>query len=319
MDLPGFLQSLQGKKIFFDRLHGNHGDRLLTLAALSLMEDAALNLVEDAQSADFIILNGGGSMVDGWFGLQRLSAYCSRFPDKPLAVLPSSFYLPRSDLVDVIRKRQAPLWLWAREKPSLAVLQSAGLGDLVTLGIDHDLAFFLKHHPVIESLKTSVVPFSVLVVERDDWEGPTGRRRVLSPAGFEFIPERLRTLVRRHVLGPIRKRQDQVSSFRGSALQYLQKQHTGIRGMETFVGDISLPETCDFEDFLQHVARSEFIVTTRLHVAILGQLLNRTTYLVDGSYHKFRGVFNYSMSNAGCGLLVWNPRQLQLEECQAEC
>ena len=84
--------------------------------------------------------------------------------------------------------------------------------------------------------------------------------------------------------------------------------------MVPLVADISLAETCRFEDFLQNVARASVIVTTRLHVAILGQLLNRRTYLVEGSYHKFRGVFEYSMRQASTELLVWNGQDLEKDQ-----
>ena len=199
MHLKDFLNSLAGQKIFFDPLHGNHGDNLLTLAARFMLKDAALTMVENPQAADIILLNGGGSMVQGWSGLKRLAHYCDRFPEIALAVLPSSFYPDDSRLVEIVRHRKSPLWLWAREESSLELLQSAGLDDGVTLGVDHDLAFFLDHHPLIESLRQTPANDTVLVVERDDWEGPTGRRRAFAPSGLEFLPEKYRTLVRRYL------------------------------------------------------------------------------------------------------------------------
>jgi len=314
LSIPAFLSTLRGKHVFFDPLHGNHGDRLLSIAAQYLLESAPFTLAANPQSANFILINGGGSMVDGWFGLEQLARYNSKFPSHPLAVLPSSFYLTHSSLADITRARRAPLWLWAREEPSLNVLQHAGFTDKVHLGLDHDLVFSLARHPMIRELKHASAQDRILVVERDDWEGPTGRRRPFSPPGLEFIPERFRTVVRKTVLGPVRRRQDRASRFGQAALRFVNRWHPEAAGLDPLIADISLAETCSFEDFLQNVARASIIITTRLHVAILGQLLNRRTYLVEGSYHKFRGVFEYSMQQASADLLVWNGRDLKRDQ-----
>lgn len=312
MPVSGFLDTLRNKRVFFDPLHGNHGDGLLNLAARSMLRDASLTLVETPGTAEFILLNGGGSMVDGWFGLKRLARYSREFSNLPLAVLPSSFKLSHTSLADITGGRHAPLWLWAREQPSLEILRNAGLDDKVTLGIDHDLAFYLDKQPVVSDLKRKKNQKTILIVERDDWEGPTGRRRPLSPPGLEFIPENLRTAVRKTLLGPIRKRQDRISPFRDAALRFLHQSHPETAAMNSLVADISLAETCSFDDFLQNVANAAVIVTTRLHVAILGHLLNRRTYLVEGSYHKFKGVFEYSMQQGSSHLLRWNDKQQEL-------
>jgi exopolysaccharide biosynthesis predicted pyruvyltransferase EpsI len=311
LSIPSFLKTLRGKHVYFDPLHGNHGDRLLTMAARHMLENAPFTLASNPQSSNFILINGGGSMADGWFGLEILARYNTKFPSHPLAVLPSSFHLTGSSLADIMRARRAPLWLWAREKPSLQILQNAGLTETVHLGLDHDLVFSLAQHSMIRKLKHATAPDRILVVERDDWEGATGRRRPFSPTGLDFIPEGIRTVVRKTVLGAVRRRQDRASPFRQAALRFVHEWHPEAAGMVPLVADISLAEECGFEDFLSNVARASIIITTRLHVAILGQLLNRRTYLVEGSYHKFRGVFEYSMQQASTELLLWNGRYLE--------
>lgn len=305
-----FLLTLRGRNVFFDALHGNHGDRLLSLAAQSLLDDAPFTLAPNPQSADFILINGGGSMADGWFGLERLARYSAAFPSHSLAVLPSSFYLAHSNLKELIGTRQAPLWLWARERASLDVLLDAGLGDRVCLQLDHDLAFSLARHPVVDGLRRAPIQHGVLVVERDDWEGPTDRTRPFAPPGLEFIPQHLRTLVRKTVLGPMRRRQDSASKFGQAALRFVHDRHPEVAAQTPLLADISLAETCSFAEFLTHVAGASVIVTTRLHVAILGHLLQRKTYLVDGRYHKFRGVFDYSMLGGPTELLTWDGQDL---------
>lgn len=53
---------------------------------------------------------------------------------------------------------------------------------------------------------------------------------------------------------------------------------------------------CTFPEFCSEIARSEVIVSTRLHVAILGAILGRRTYIVAGKYHKIPGIYEYSMA-----------------------
>lgn len=306
-----FLETLRGRRVYFDALHGNHGDRLLSVAAHALLTKAPVNLVATPQSSDFILVNGGGSMADGWFGLERLAFYCRDFPGHELAVLPSSYYLQRTRLPDIVGHRTAPLWLWARERASLNVLAGAAPEGRTHLRLDHDLAFSLAGTPLVESLRRTPGRNSLLVVERDDWEGPTGRTRPFSPPGLGFIPGNIRTGIRRTLLGPIRRRQDRNSRFFAAAAEFARRRHPRILDSPPVVADISLAETCGFEQFLAHVAGASVIVTTRLHVAILGHLLQRQVYLVDGRYHKFRGVFDMSMQHGSTEMLAWDGQELR--------
>jgi exopolysaccharide biosynthesis predicted pyruvyltransferase EpsI len=270
--------------------------------------------VRRIRAADFIVVNGGGSMADGWFGLARLARYCRSFPGVPLAVLPSSFHFTRSNLAELCAGRQAPLWLWARERPSFdLLLRQRAQGWPLQVGLGHDLAFALRHHPLIEGLARTAQPRHLLVVERDDWEGPTGRRRPLSPPGLGFIPEAIRSRARRALLTPLRRRQDRASAFCGAALAYAIQRHPEAAGLPSVAADVSLAETCDFDAFLRQVAAAAVIVTTRLHVAILGQLLKIPTCLVEGRYHKYRGVFEYSMQSDGVELATWDGARLHAQ------
>ena len=309
---PGeFLSTLSGRRVYFDALHGNHGDRLLTLAAEALIERAGVARVRGARSAEYIVVNGGGSMADGWFGLNRLARYCRSLPGVPLAVLPSSFHFEHSSLSELCDLRRAELWLWARERPSYdLLLRQQARGCRFHAGLDHDLAFALRRHPLVEALRRAAQPRHLLIVERDDWEGPTGRTRPLAPPGFGFIPESVRSRVRKVLVAPLRRRQDRTSVFCRAALAYARQRHPEAAGLPPVAADVSLAETCDFDTFLSQVAGAAVIVTTRLHVAILGHLLKIPTYLVEGRYHKYRGVFAYSMQGGSVELVSWDGTRL---------
>ena len=159
---------------------------------------------------------------------------------------------------------------------------------------------------MIAELRRTAQPGHILVVERDDWEGPTGRTRPLAPPGFGFIPESVRTRVRRVLVAPLRRRKDRTSEFCRAALAYARHRHPETADLPSVTADVSLAETCDFGAFLHRVAGAAVIVTTRLHVAILGQLLAIPTYLVEGRYHKYRGVFAYSMQGETVELMTWD-------------
>ena len=52
-----------------------------------------------------------------------------------------------------------------------------------------------------------------------------------------------------------------------------------------------------FKDFVAAIESSNGVYTDRLHVAILAAILGKKTSLYPNSYHKNRGVFEYSLSN----------------------
>lgn len=60
------------------------------------------------------------------------------------------------------------------------------------------------------------------------------------------------------------------------------------------VGDISINEPT-YERFVNVGARAKHIYTDRLHGAILGVILNKTTTLYGNAYHKNRGIYEYSL------------------------
>lgn len=304
------LSDIAAAGVYFEPLRGNHGDRLLRMAAESLLAQSDVVLVEKASQAQTILLNGGGSMSENWFGLAILEDYSRRYPDTPLVVWPSSWHVSHLRLSELLKPRRAPTTLWARERPSLELLQQARLADNIRVALAPDLALRLKTQPPIQG--ATVKPSHILVVERDDWEGPTGRKRPFAIKGLEVIPERIRRTARKALLGKLRKRQDD-SAFARAALDLVRRRHPELQALPVTIADVSLPEVCDFSQFLKHVSRAAAIVSTRLHVAILGFLWGRPTYLVEGRYHKYRGVFEHSLSGGTVRLARWNPERSTLE------
>lgn len=60
---------------------------------------------------------------------------------------------------------------------------------------------------------------------------------------------------------------------------------------------ISRVDICSFEEFIKKIAESDYLFTNRLHVGILGHLLERNTYMSEGAYYKMTGIYEMSMSS----------------------
>lgn len=61
------------------------------------------------------------------------------------------------------------------------------------------------------------------------------------------------------------------------------------------VRDISVTAN-SFDDWIDTVANAKVVFTDRLHVAILATILDKRVYWYETSYHKSRGVYEYSLS-----------------------
>lgn len=60
-------------------------------------------------------------------------------------------------------------------------------------------------------------------------------------------------------------------------------------------GDVNLLP--DFHTFIEVVARASKVFTDRLHVSILSSMLGKETYLLPNSYHKNKGVYDFSLKH----------------------
>lgn len=310
--VTAWLSGHTSAAVYFDPLFGNHGDHLIELAAEQLLQDCGIGLVERAEDAELILINGGGGMAGRWPGMEIVLRYSQNHPHIPLAVLPSSFLFAAPQARELFAHRSAPIWLWAREKTSYQLLQSVRFNGDVHIGLDHDLAFGLAGSGWLEEAEQSVQGpgRQLLLVERDDWEGPTDRSRPLSVGGLGFIPEDWRNAVRRLLVAPLRNRQDRDSLFRYAALELLSQNGFADDRWSVLCADISLAETGSFDDFVTAIAQAAAIVTTRLHVAIVGHLMERPTWLVEGTYHKCRAVYDYSMRGGNTQLVRWQDGAL---------
>jgi exopolysaccharide biosynthesis predicted pyruvyltransferase EpsI len=310
------LQSLQvelskyrGKSVFFEPLHGNNGDKLIEMGSRELLRKIGVNLVAKPQQAEVIVINGGAGMTDIWVhGFQTLKTYNSLYPNTHLIIFPSSFWFTETDFSSLFSDRVAPAFVYAREPYSLQVLQNLVFPTDVRLGIDHDTAFHLQSSDYLKKLQSKTASKHILIVERNDPESVTGAYQAHQPnltTKTRYIPPFIRQPISRLIISPLKHmalakslgEQGANTQFTQECLKQIFQDYPELESLPVFAADISDPLLCSFHTFSKLIAEAAVVVATRLHVGILAAMLDKPTYIKSGSYHKIRGIFEYSLQD----------------------
>lgn len=301
----GFLEQYRGATVYRPPLVneqrvivGNHGDHLITLGADRVFNDLEIEGTDSAEHADFIAIEGGGGMLEQMTTVPRiLQHHCRSFPDKPVVVLPQSYYFPTTPLAPLLGPRQAPVQLFCRERYSYShVTQDHKVPPWCSIDLDHDLAFELSDVDMVRKLRPRDVQH-VLMVERTDKEHVRA-----GLAGNALMSHRLRTkhlprwLKQRLYPAVSALRARQQSPFRKRAEELIRQNHADLIHWRRKICDLSDLKSGTFEHFCHAIGDSAAIFTTRLHVGILGSLIGRPTYVFAGPYHKMRGIYEFSMA-----------------------
>jgi exopolysaccharide biosynthesis predicted pyruvyltransferase EpsI len=245
-----------------------------------------------------IIVNGSGSFaVELWSpGLDGLRHYAQAFRDKPLVVLPSSYYWLATDFPGCFDGRRSPAYLFARERYSYELIRAQRYASAVHVGLDDDMAFALQDSDLLAQLKRAARCRHVLIVERFDAEAVTGLERQLhaSPRTVAVVPGALRRALKRVV----HRQRTHSSGFTGQVMERLCDAHPHYRKLPVVSEDISSQVGFTFEQFTHAVAEAAVVVTTRLHVAILAAMLDKHTCIVagQGRYRKLVGCYEHSLA-----------------------
>jgi exopolysaccharide biosynthesis predicted pyruvyltransferase EpsI len=300
------LSQYSGKRVFFEPLEGNNGDKLIEMGSHTLLHSIGVKLVNNPQNAEAIVINGGAGMTDIWsHGFGTLKNYNTRYPNTPLIILPSSFVFTKTDFPALFRDRIAPAFVYARERYSLKILEDLVYPDNVHLGIDHDMAFQLQNTPYLQQLQASKAQRHILIVERNDPESVTKAYQPQKNGLKSYIPWSVKRPINRHFLWPIKrarisKRLPQLginTAFVKEWHKQVLEDYPELQGLPVCAADISSPDLSSFNRFGQLIAEAAVVVGTRLHVGILAAMLDKPTYIKSGSYHKIRGIYEYSLAN----------------------
>lgn len=295
-----FLKINKNKKIFIDPCSGNNGDLLIWEGMKHLLQQYNINSTPSPESAELIIINGGGMFIDAYKqGINKIVEYSTSYPNTILCIAPSSFYFKYLDFGKVLDIRQKELIIFCRERYSKKYIDDLIKDrNLITSYLDHDLAFNLVKSDFIlknfENIDSSDAK-KVLVVDRMDVEHKKneGNNNLVKKLYILLTPKPIKDFIRKY---RFELRNKNGTSMTKQALNYLKKEYPGIKISSVETQDISRVDVCNFEEFIQKIAESEFIFTNRLHVGILGHLLNKNVYLQEGSYHKMKGIYELSMN-----------------------
>lgn len=279
------------------RLVGNNGDRLILAGTQRIYKDLGVKLVDRPEDAGLIVIGGNGGMIETFKVIPGIfRRYCQEYPNTPLCVLPSSFYYPTRPLAEDIGQRSAPVVLFCRERISYDhLLHDHGLPEFCSVELDHDHAFELAGTELVTRLSRAE-PKHVLMVERGDIEHPFKSVIHVGSVGRwrKVIPERLKTPLR-SIVGRARGRKRTAFSTKCETL--LREFYPEYFDWPRVVRDSSDNRVVDFEQFCMDIAEAAVVFTTRLHVGILAALLGKPTFLFEGSYHKIRGVYEFSLAS----------------------
>jgi exopolysaccharide biosynthesis predicted pyruvyltransferase EpsI len=310
--MQGFLEELRGCRVFLPHNPGNLGDRLIAMGSAYAIEKAGVRLVVDPRRADWLFIQGGGGMNEYW-GTQfaRFLGMSERWPEKPLAILPSTFRFTTDLFAATLRSRRSMTRLFARDRASFEWLRDFS-GHTVHPELADDAAFALADSPFVAQLRERrerAGQTHILVVERSDGEhhdSTASLTRRIEPV----VPDvrwraaakgRLRpwreTLRRRRY----RRRVAPWSVPASATLLDETRAHARRLGLDPSLpikaGDVADNYIYSFDEFVGAVLSSALVVTTRLHVGILAALAGVPTALRDGRYGKLRGAYELSMSH----------------------
>jgi exopolysaccharide biosynthesis predicted pyruvyltransferase EpsI len=300
-DLMRFLSD-KGS-VFFEPLSGNHGDRLIKESALAMLRDCRRSLVHQPNAADTIILNGGGGMLSGTPMLKLLYHYMACYRNKNIIILPSSFLLCDADartLASLAAGHEKGLHIYCREPASFSRLRPL-VTDKLQLHLGHDVALYLTRETISAAFRIPESPArGILIVERRDSERSTGIPPH-APCHIPMkglVPRRIKRLIKRFLAESSSKL---TTDFVRSCLSIVHLRHPELRWEPVHYRDISDSMLYTFGQFLRDVNSARVVFTTRLHVAILRNILGKVCYLVPtgGEYQKNEQVFHHSLEHLG--------------------
>lgn len=291
------------------QLLGNHGDTIMRAVYRRMLTKFGPKLVEDPIGADVLIVPPNGALLDRFDFPGLLRDRLALLPDVPVVIFPSSSLFVNSDPARMFAGRRSAVTWILREELSYRHLSEKWGKSLeragVSLELSHDVVTmggaFVRD--VFSEARLPLTAGEPIVAGRLDsegalgvrdmkWSGSAGRNLVFK--AFHRSPLALRRMLRRRTT---RDRQIQVNEALVLMLdEPMRSVFMGLRRSARSI-DISDPNLVSFTAYMKTIASASSIVTNRLHVALPSAILGKETILVDGGYHKLRGVYERSLTS----------------------
>lgn len=287
---------------------GNNGDKLMSRVFQRRIRQLDLKPAPLSE-AEVVIVPPNGALLDTYRFPSLLTATIKNATGIPLVIFPSSAYFRTKSPAKMFEGRSADVLWVLREPRSFLHLRSTwgqSLADLgVRLALDHDVVAaeggrIRQHFP--SCLKADYV----LVAARLDSESrfyrpsitqasPTLGLKLLAKRAWHAAPHLgIKTKINRNIARAALKKS-------GFALEERARQNAaGVFGSDLWERpfiylDVSSPKFCSFFEYGELIANSSAVISDRLHVAMPAGLLGKPTIMMEGGYHKLKGVYEHSL------------------------
>lgn len=306
------------------KLFGNNGDELLMKVFFHILDQAGIQVTDAIHAADVLFVPPNGALLEMYAFPGLLKKYTAGNVVVPMIIFPSSAHFPTKNPAFIFSERQTKtIWI-LREKYSYDHLLQTWGDKLSAAGcellLDHDVV--ASHGEFVRQLFGPVKSGRPLVgarkdVERDAGSGPARRASFSSDAKSSGLMRRsvVSAFIERFPYGwfytrlvrLVRAKAQRSAGFDLiNRLPAEERPKFSVRG--TTHRDASSKHQATFKQYRRAIATSGPVLTDRLHIALPAAILGKEVFLVEGGYHKARGVIERSLADSrNMHLIVPDP------------
>ncbi len=297
-----FMRKIADKRTYFDEYPGgNNGDVIILKGNQHVLKKVGCKLVDSPKQAEQILIRGNGAMVDIYqTDFKKLAEYREKYSSVPLIVGPSTFRFHGADFRKICELSSSSQFiLFARDKNSVQAIREINPPAHCVVHVSHDLAFELYDSYFIANLLNQCSEKHILVAMRKDKEGTAG---ILTKTKGTWLPKNVRR--------PLSWLRDRLVARVSKDTVEMAIEQEDVPGLPRIYRDVA--SSLSFEDFVASIRDATLIVTDRLHVGVLGHLLQKRVVLVCATEyhkHKIKGVHELSMCGHGSKTTLFVPPQ----------
>lgn len=299
---------------------GNNGDELMMRIFWRILDDAGIRPVDDIRKAEVLLVPPNGALLQMYAFPDLMHKYISENMEAPMVIFPSSASFPTRDPAFIFRGRKSKTTWILREKYSYNHLREVWGDSLASVScelvLDHDVV--ASHSEVVRELFGPVSRGRPLVGARKDVE-----RNSVSNESNQPLKSGVLGTARSVVLRQIAARipYGRVYTRLARAVRARTQKDAGVAlisripeecrgrfmGRSVLHRDISSKHQATFGEYLNVIAGAGPVLTDRLHIALPAAILGKDVWLVEGGYHKARGVVERSLPSLANLHLVSSP------------
>lgn len=288
--LVNFLKQFKDESCIYIPNPGNAGDSIIGLGAISVFKKAGIRprlcsgKINFDTSKKIIFYGGGGNLISQYSNARNTIS--NLLPEsKKIIILPHTI----DGNVDFLNNLPSKVSVFCREPASFEhVKKHFTKGEVF---IDHDLAFHVNYSQFLNH-NNKLSEHEIWIASLKDY--------LTEPIKFEEI------------LRLIRKARAQARTIKNLQLNheinaYRTDSEKTSRVIPPNNFDISLKlslsatlpnlSKLSAKNFINFINRFQIIHTNRLHVAIVGAVLNKEVKLSANNYHKCHSIYEYSLKN----------------------